>query len=173
MDKMNHNIIKNKGDSAMKKTALFVIAMTFIFSTAMINSAKAETQGSEIKTAPTGETKVGKPVMTGQPMVIGNPMMGGKHMDTEGSKAADMLMRYVMGKQIVATSDGGIVIAIGNKLYKYDSSLNFQKEVDIPLDLEGLKKMTMDIKDFGMMEDKKKKENDSTSKGTDETKKKE
>jgi hypothetical protein len=178
--KINYNIIKTKGDNTMKKTTLWIIVMAFIFSAAIIGTAKAEPQESESKTAPTSEVKGAKPVMPGQPMMIGNPMMmggnpmmGGKHTETEGSRIADMLMRYVMGKQIIATSDGGVVVAIGNRLYKYDSNLNLQKDVEIPIDMEDLNKMTMNIKDFGLAADKKKKEEESKSKGDDETKKKE
>jgi hypothetical protein len=162
----------------MKKTTLWISVMTLILFTAMISPTKAETQESETKTAPTSEVKGSKPVMPGQSMVIGNPfmagnpMMGGK-MDAEVSRTADTIMRYVMGKQIIATSDGGVVIAIGNRLYKYDSNLNLQKEAEIPIDMEGLNKMTMNIKDFGLAADKKKKEEESKSKGSDETKKKE
>jgi hypothetical protein len=163
----------------MKKTELLVIVTVFIISITIFDFAKAENQEGETKPAPKGEMMGGKPVMPGQPMIIGNPMMAGnpmmgsKYMDTEGSKAADTIFRCVMGKQIIATSDGGIVVAIGNKLYKYDSSLNLQKEAEIPVDMEGLKKMTMSIKDFGIMEDKKKKEGVSKSKGADESKSKE
>jgi hypothetical protein len=65
------------------------------------------------------------------------------------------------------------VVAIGNRLYKYDSNLNLQKDVEIPIDMEDLNKITMNIKDFGLAADKKKKEEESKSKGDDETKKKE
>lgn len=160
----------------MKTTALLGIAITIFFSTAILTPVNAETPESETKTVPAGEAKTPKSAMPGQPMIIGNPMMmgnpmmGGKHMETEGSKTADMIMRYVMGKEIIATSDGGIVVAIGNKLYKYDSSMNLEKQVEIPIDMEGLNKMTINIKNFGMMEEKKKKEEDSTSKSAEELK---
>ena len=43
-----------------------------------------------------------------------------------------MGMRAMMNKpMLVATSDGGVVVLAGKKLYKYDASLNLVKEADI------------------------------------------
>jgi hypothetical protein len=39
----------------------------------------------------------------------------------------------MMGKSLVATEDGGVVVLLGNKLYKYDKELVLQKEVEIKL----------------------------------------
>lgn len=48
-----------------------------------------------------------------------------------------------MGKQMVATSDGGVVVLSGNKLYKYDKELNLKKEVEIKKDKEMMGKCPM------------------------------
>jgi hypothetical protein len=47
----------------------------------------------------------------------------------------------MMGKSLVATADGGVVVWLGNKLFKYDKDLVLQKEVEIKIDLEGMQKM--------------------------------
>ena len=51
------------------------------------------------------------------------------------------MMKSMMGRSIVATSDGGIVVVMGNKLTKYDKDLNVAKEVELKMDMEGMKKM--------------------------------
>ena len=63
-------------------------------------------------------------------------MMGGDKMEMKG------MMMKMMHPDIVATSDGGIVILIGTKLTKYDKNLNIVKEVDIKMpDMDEMKKM--------------------------------
>lgn len=50
-----------------------------------------------------------------------------------------MEMRNLMvAKSIIATSDGGVIVLIGNKLQKYDKDLVLQKEVPIKADVEGV-----------------------------------
>lgn len=49
-----------------------------------------------------------------------------------------------MPLNIVATSDGGVVVVLGNKLSKYDSNLNFVKEVELKMPKEGESKVPMD-----------------------------
>ena len=46
----------------------------------------------------------------------------------------------MMGKSLVATADGGVVVLLGNKLFKYDKDLVLQKEVEIKIDKEGMQK---------------------------------
>jgi len=69
-------------------------------------------------------------------------MMGGKMMGT------CPMMQSMMQKQVVATSDGGIIVVGGNKITKYDKDLNVVKEVEQKMDMEGMKKM---MKDCPMM----------------------
>jgi hypothetical protein len=153
--------LQQRKESTMKKTALLVIVMALIFSVAMIGPAMAETQKSEKQSATTGE-------------MMGEKHMMGKEMkEREGCRMGDMPMHCMMSKQMIATSDGGIVVTIGNKLYKYDSSLNLQKEVEIPVDMEGMKKMMMNMKDMGMMEEKMGKDEKAVPKGATESKTKE
>jgi hypothetical protein len=136
----------------MKKAALLVVTLAFVFTLIMIGPVTAETQKTDKPCCPMKET------------------MGGKDMTGKGCRMGDMPMHCMMGKQIVATSDGGIVITIGNKLYKYDGSLNLQKEVEIPFDKECMMKM---MKDMDMMQEKMDKPGEAKVKGTDETKPKE
>jgi uncharacterized membrane protein len=60
-------------------------------------------------------------------------------------------MHGMMGKNMIATSDGGVVVMVFNKLYKYDKDLNLKKEVEVPLDFEHMKKVRMQMRDMGMM----------------------
>ena len=50
-------------------------------------------------------------------------------------------MGMMMQKQMIATSDGGVIVLAGNKLYKYDKNLNLVKETEIKKDFEHMKKM--------------------------------
>jgi len=53
----------------------------------------------------------------------------------------------MMQKQMIATSDGGVIVLSGNKLYKYDKNLNLVKEAEIKMDVEGMKKMMEKMKE--------------------------
>ena len=75
-------------------------------------------------------------------------MMGDKGMM---GGMGGMPMCGMMGKNMIATSDGGVVVMIFNKLYKYDKDLNLKKEVEVPMDMEHMKKMRMKMKEMGMM----------------------
>ncbi len=43
-----------------------------------------------------------------------------------------------MHPQIAASSDGGVVVLLGNKLVKYDKNLNIVKEVEIQDDMDAM-----------------------------------
>ena len=51
----------------------------------------------------------------------------------EGMKMKQMHHMMGMGgkPEMVASSDGGVIVLSGNKLYKYDKNLNLIKEVEI------------------------------------------
>ncbi|MBN2097531.1 MAG: hypothetical protein JW714_03515 [Candidatus Omnitrophica bacterium] len=53
----------------------------------------------------------------------------------------------MMGKQMVASDDGGVIVMVGNKLLKYDRDLNLKKEVEIKLNPEAMQKMMMQMKE--------------------------
>jgi len=61
--------------------------------------------------------------------------------ETEGTKDPMksmhcMMMKKMMGKEIVATQDGGVIVLVGHKLMKYDKDLNLLKEVEIEIDMK-------------------------------------
>lgn len=58
-----------------------------------------------------------------------------------------MIMSRMMGKNIVASNDGGVILLTGNKLIKFDKDLNMVKKVEVDLDLPGMQKMMMDMRD--------------------------
>jgi len=63
------------------------------------------------------------------------PMMY-DHKGKMGMCRMHMMMAHAMfQKKIVASSDGGAIIMIGKKLYKYDSNLNLIKETEIKIDV--------------------------------------
>lgn len=117
----------------MKRTAILAIVTAFLFASASVCLAETSAQKTDTQKAQTGE-------------------MMGKGMMKHGKPCEKPPMHCFMGKQMIATSDGGIVVLIGNKLYKYDSSLSLQKEAEIPIDMEGMQKM-MNMKGMGMMKE--------------------
>jgi hypothetical protein len=108
----------------MKKATLLTIIMAFMFCFVITGSTKAESQKTEKPKCPMTE-------------MLGKDM---KEKEWKGCPRGDKPMHCMMNKQMIATSDGGFVISICNKLYKYDSSLNLQKEAEIPFDMECMKK---------------------------------
>lgn len=76
------------------------------------------------------------------PAQTGGPMMGGGMMDSgKGDGMGSMGTMMGMMNRLVATSDGGVVVMIGNKLYKYDKNLNLLKEAEIKVDFRGMQRM--------------------------------
>lgn len=78
-------------------------------------------------------------------MMQGGGMMGGG-MGMMGGKAGRsmcsmMMQSMAMGKSMVATDDGGVVVMVGNKLYKYDKNLELKKEVEIKMDMATMENM--------------------------------
>ncbi|GEM_PF-2892849 len=64
----------------------------------------------------------------GQRMMEGMPMMGG-------------MMGGMMHRQVVALEDGGVVVAMGNMLFKYDEDLEFVKKVELELSDQDMQQM--------------------------------
>jgi signal recognition particle GTPase len=62
-----------------------------------------------------------------------------------------MPMSGIMGIRLISTSDGGVVVMVANKLYKYDKKLDLVKEAEVPIDLENMKNMMMNMQKMGMM----------------------
>lgn len=114
----------------MKKATVFVMffAVTLFFATS--GMAGSDSEKSQIK-----------PDSAKCPMMKQSGDMKGKcHQKCKmaGQKGFGKMM-----VKMVATEDEGIVVMIGNKLYKYDKDLNFVNEAEIPVDYEQMKKMMM------------------------------
>ncbi|MDD5085050.1 MAG: hypothetical protein PHE61_03275 [Candidatus Omnitrophica bacterium] len=79
------------------------------------------------------------------------PMTGEKGRPGEGKgmkKGPDpmcsMMMECAMDKEMVATSDGGVVVMTGDKIMKYDKDLVLKKETRLNLDTEAAMKDAME-----------------------------
>jgi hypothetical protein len=70
-----------------------------------------------------------------------------KKWDKKGQDCSACHMdKMMMEKKLMATQDGGLVLMMGNKLIKYDASMNMVKEVEIKMDMEAMKNMMEDMK---------------------------
>jgi hypothetical protein len=100
--------------------------------------------------------------------MMGKGMMDGEMM---GCKMMGMcpMMNSMMERSVVVTSDGGVIVVMGNKLTKYDKDLNVVKEVELKTDMEGMQKMMENMKVTcpmmkSMMEKEEKSSDDSADK---------
>lgn len=118
----------------MRKLIIIAIVTAFILTSAGICFAQA----SDDQTGKMGT------------MMSGKDMMGHKGMSGQDMMARDHMGKGMMSNSIVATQDGGVVVMIGNRLYKYDQNLNLKKELEISVDYEGLKGMMMKMQNMGM-----------------------
>ena len=91
-------------------------------------------------------------------------MMGKGMMDDKMMGMCPM-MKSMMERTVVATSDGGVVVVMCNKLTKYDKNLNLVKEAELKMDMDGMKMMMEHMKDCPMMGNM-----DKNTKATIETK---
>jgi hypothetical protein len=57
----------------------------------------------------------------------------------------------MMGKSLVPAEDGGVIVMMGNKLFKYDKDLNLEKEAELKIDTEDMQKMMMEIEEKCLM----------------------
>lgn len=93
------------------------------------------------------------------PQMQGNcPMMGQNNPPPGGPGGMGMNPQMMMGMQkmreqavknreMIATSDGGVVIMIGNKLLKYDKELRLTAKGEVPVDTASMKKKMDMMKD--------------------------
>ncbi|MBN1870433.1 MAG: hypothetical protein JW847_07670 [Candidatus Omnitrophica bacterium] len=91
-----------------------------------------------------------------QPAAEDEPMMGKGMMKGGLMMKGQMpnMMGQMMQKSMVATSDGGVIVLAGNKLFKYDKDLNLIKEVEIKVDMKAMHKDMMEMmKDCPMMKE--------------------
>ena len=137
----NVAVIKRK-DRYMKKS-MIAVAVIIIVGTSGL--AIAQMDKDKEMMGDKAEMMDGKGGMMG---MMGKGMMNGKMM------GMCPMMKSMMDKNVVATSDGGIVVVAGNKLTKYDKDLNVVKEVELKMDMEGMQKMMDNMKSMCPMMDK-------------------
>lgn len=102
---------------------------------------------SSLALAQENKTMTGKETMKAGMMEKG---VMGKCMEEKGEKCCDKekmeckemmgMHKMMMSKSMVATPDGGVIVMVGHKLQKYDKDLVLQKEVDLKMDKEEMKK---------------------------------
>jgi len=117
-----NDVVVEKKEVVMKKVFSAVLVCSFVF----LLSSFVFAQDSPQNDKPQGSVEI-KP--EGMPGPAAMMMEHGKKM-----------MGMMGGKSMVATSDGGVVILIGNKLQKYDKNLLLQKEVEIKMDKDMMSK---------------------------------
>lgn len=77
---------------------------------------------------------------SGMPMPPDMEHGGGMGMGSRSSMMNSMMMMQVMReKSIVSTSDGGVLVVIGNQMMKYDKDLNLVKEAELKIDMDKLR----------------------------------
>ncbi|MFH1283334.1 MAG: hypothetical protein ABII27_06695 [bacterium] len=59
----------------------------------------------------------------------------------------EKMMKMMMERELIATSDGGVVLMMGNKLLKYDKNLNLKKEIELKMDMESMREMKEQMKE--------------------------
>ena len=131
---LNKVVIKRK-DRHMKKS-LIAIAVVIIVGTSGLAIAQMNDKSKEMMGDKAGMMD-GKNGMMG---MMGKGMMDGKMM------GMCPMMKSTMERSVVATSDGGVIVVMGNKLTKYDKDLNVTKEVELKMDMEGMQKMMENMK---------------------------
>jgi hypothetical protein len=78
------------------------------------------------------------PQGAGQPQgqqPIGPGMMRSRMMDhMQSCPMCEAMTSAMMLKTMIPTQDGGVIVAFGNKLMRYDSQLNLMKETEMKVD---------------------------------------
>ena len=69
--------------------------------------------------------------------------------DMDSDKKMNMNMEHRMmmpPTTMVAVEGGGVVVLVGNKLFKFDANMRLRSEGKLPIDKEHMKEMMMDKK---------------------------
>jgi hypothetical protein len=76
---------------------------------------------------------------------------GGKENESCGMAGGcpmhGMMMKDWTTSTMIATSDGGVVVRQGVKIYKYDKELNLVKEVELKMDMDAMAKAMNEMKE--------------------------
>ncbi len=62
-------------------------------------------------------------------------------------------MASMMGKAMLPTDDGGVIVMIANKLYKYDKNLALINETELSVDFQNMQKMMREMHNMDLMGD--------------------
>jgi hypothetical protein len=125
----------------MRKTLSVILAgilVTVFCSLALAEDKKESVLGKGMMQ----DSMMGQQGMTGEE---GMMMCQGKMK--EMCPIHGMMMKSMMGREMIATADGGVAVLSGNKLMKFDKDLNLVKEAEIKPDLEGIQKMMMQMQE--------------------------
>jgi len=85
-------------------------------------------------------------------MMGGGGMMSNREDTQQGMQQGGMMGRGMMmdgmgpmmgGGSLATNEDGGVIVLMGNQLYKYDKDLNLIKQVEIKIDWQAMQKMMM------------------------------
>ncbi|MFH0753101.1 MAG: hypothetical protein V2A70_00875 [Candidatus Omnitrophota bacterium] len=111
------------------KVTVFVMTLLFLGAGAGVNSFAQGMEG----------------MMGDEPMKHKGMMMGaeGQEHGKMGMRPVMGMMKDMMAKSMVASSDGGVIVLVGNKLMKYDKNLALVKEVEIKIDMAAMQKDMM------------------------------
>jgi hypothetical protein len=83
--------------------------------------------------------------MMGGGMAQRRNMMGARMGMMRMCDTHRMVAQSIAQETIVPTTDGGVVIMVGNKLMKYDSSLNLIKEMELKIDYEAMQQQMQEM----------------------------
>ncbi len=114
----------------MKKALMSMVVLVVMAAVCSVAMAQESAQQ-----AATDEEMAGPPPpMTGKGARMHEGMRG-------GMKPICPMQGMMMKKEMVATSDGGVIVMVGNKLLKYDKDLNLKKEAELKMDAEAMHQM--------------------------------
>lgn len=119
-----------------KRIIVIILLTALFFAPASLVFAQNEHQGDAA-----GQSKNGahpNEMMMGHGMMMDDGMMDMMNMMN--------VRRAMMDRQIVPTADGGVVLLIGDQLYKYDENLDLVNEVEISVDYERMKEGMQDMR---------------------------
>lgn len=100
---------------------VIAIALLMVLGSYAVFAQTQQPPGRGIGQGPMGQAGMGRGMMMQQGGGMACPMCG-------------MIAGGMMQKTMATTEDGGIIVAMGDKLVKYDSDLNKVKEVALDID---------------------------------------
>ncbi len=121
------NRLEGKEGVAMKRYMIVAVAVALL---AMVGTYGVLAQQDTQTPTPPGGMGRGPGMMRG-----GAGMMPQGMMAHQGCAMCGMMTGAMMWKSMTATSDGGVIVAVGNRLIKYDNQLNVVKDTELKIDM--------------------------------------